>query len=395
VPPPIVVRNVRIVDGTGAPATAPRDLLIERGRIVRIAPAGTLDAGPAEELDGEGGWVMPGLMDLHAHVYLPELLPAFLQFGVTLVRDQGSAIAPLAAYRDAIAAGVIAGPRVTLGAFQFYTDWPFDDEQGRGIEPEADSGHVARALDLAAAFGADHVKTRTFRRWDINARIVREAHRRGMRVTGHCVLPLPLVAAGIDAKEHAGACAVRGAADYFGDIVQYADADGLIAAAGIGVVPTISYFALAARLGPDGRLVTSDAEVMPFVPGMESFGWMLGLDSADRAGFARATQEARDATARLAALGTTIGAGTDIWQLPTGVHLELEELVAAGLSPAAAIRAATGDAARIIGAEAEVGTIAVGQRADLVLLDADPLADIRNTRRIRAVVMDGRLVQRP
>ena len=91
----------------------------------------------------------------------------------------------------------------------------------------------------------------------------------------------------------------------------------------------------------------------------------------------------------------TLGTGTDMWQLPTGVHLELEELVAAGLSPGEAIRAATGSAARILGADNVLGSIEKGKWADLVILDADPIADIRNTRRIAAVVQGGRVVDRP
>jgi imidazolonepropionase-like amidohydrolase len=75
--------------------------------------------------------------------------------------------------------------------------------------------------------------------------------------------------------------------------------------------------------------------------------------------------------------------------------MELEELVAAGLPPLAAIHAGTGAAARILGADADLGTIESGKWADLVILDADPLADIRNTRRIWQVVKLGRLVDRP
>ena len=74
--------------------------------------------------------------------------------------------------------------------------------------------------------------------------------------------------------------------------------------------------------------------------------------------------------------------------------MEMAEMVAAGLPPLEAIKAATGGAARILGAEAELGTIAVGKRADLVILDADPVADIRNTRRIWQVVKDGKVVDR-
>jgi len=90
----------------------------------------------------------------------------------------------------------------------------------------------------------------------------------------------------------------------------------------------------------------------------------------------------------------TLGAGTDIWQIPSGIHLELEQMVAAGLSPLEALHAATGAAARIIGAERDLGTIEPGKWADLVLLDADPSADIRNTRRIRAVMQAGQWLDR-
>ena len=74
--------------------------------------------------------------------------------------------------------------------------------------------------------------------------------------------------------------------------------------------------------------------------------------------------------------------------------MELEQLVAAGLTPTQAIQAGTGGAARILGAEKDLGTIEVGKRADLIILDADPLADIRNTRRIWQVVHNGRLIDR-
>jgi hypothetical protein len=88
---------------------------------------------------------------------------------------------------------------------------------------------------LAQAFGAVHIKTRTFRRWDINEHMIAEAHRRGMRTTGHCAHPLPLIAAGIDSKEHIGICTARGNRYMYDDMVQ------LFRAAGIGVVPTIAY----------------------------------------------------------------------------------------------------------------------------------------------------------
>jgi len=386
---PMLIRNVRIINGTGGPITAARDILIERGRITRIASRGRIAPGGAQVLDAAGRVIIPGLLDLHAHMYRPDLLPGFLYFGVTTVRDQGASMAPLVAYADAIAAGVIPGPRVGYGGFQFYSDWAFDEEQGRGIEPEADPDHIARAVALAEAFSAQHIKTRTFRRWDINARMITEAHRRGMRATGHCAHPLPLVAAGMDAKEHMGVCESRGNTYIYDDLIQ------LYRAAGIGVVPTLVYLDFAIRLNQRPALLVDDAELAPFLPAQENFNWMLKLNAVARKTWAQDAQLWRESVAKLSRAGVTIGTGTDIWQIPTGVHMEMEQLVAAGLTPAEAIHAATGAAARILGAEKDLGTIEVGKWADLILLDADPLADIRNTRRIWQVVRYGRLVDRP
>ena len=121
---------------------------------------------------------------------------------------------------------------------------------------------------------------------------------------------------------------------------------------------------------------------------------MLNLSVAERQEWDRDAQLWREAVAKLSRAGVTIGTGTDIWQIPIGVHMELEQLVSAGLTPAQAIHAGTGGAARILGADKDLGTIEVGKWADLILLDADPLLDIRNTRRIWQVMHYGRLVDR-
>ncbi|HKP28206.1 MAG TPA: amidohydrolase family protein [Gemmatimonadales bacterium] len=384
---PLLIRSVGIVDGTGATPSGPSDVLIEGGRIARIAPAGSMDS-TGRTIDGTGRFMIPGLMDLHAHFYRPATLPAFAYFGVTTVRDQGSSMAPLVAYADLVAAGLLPGPRVSYGGFQYYSDWPFDEEQGRGIEPEADTGHVARSIALAAAFGAQHVKTRTFRRWDINARMIEAAHRLGMRATGHCSHEPPLIAAGMDAKEHIGICAPRVNGDMYDDLIQ------LFKSAGIGVVPTISYLALAVRVNENPRSTYADTGVAPFLPTLENFGWMIDLDAARRREFAREAARSRAMALKLQRAGITVGVGTDVWQVPTAVHMELAELVAAGFTPLEAIHAATGAAAKIIGAETDFGTIGLGMRADLVILDADPTVDIRNTRRIAYVIKDGGIIDR-
>jgi Tol biopolymer transport system component/imidazolonepropionase-like amidohydrolase len=394
VAPPLVIRNAHIVDGKGNAATAPSDILIERGRIARIAAGGTIKSS-AKMIDAAGKFVMPGLMDLHAHTYRNDLLPGPLYFGVTTVRDQGSSIGPLVAYADGISAGVTPGPRIAYGGFQFYSDWGIDEEQGRGIEPEADSDHVRRSVGLAQAFGAQHIKTRTFRRWDINARMIAEAHRRGMRATGHCATQLPLIAAGMDAKEHLGFCSTRGAGSPYAsnDMMLYDDQIQLLRAAGISVVPTIIYMSLAVAVVENPKLLDADTEVAQFIS-KDDFESMPGTDKTNRARLDRAARDARATLSKLVRAGVTVGTGTDVWQLPTAVHLELEEFVASGLTPAEAIRAATSSAARIIGVSSDLGSVEPGKWADLVIVDANPLADIRNTRRISAVLQGGRVVDR-
>jgi hypothetical protein len=339
-------------------------------------------------IDAGGRVVMPGLMDLHAHVERPDLLPGYLYFGVTSIRDQGSSIAPMVAYADAMASGALPGPRLGYGGFQYYSDYGYDSEQWQGMEPEADTEHIKRGVALSEAFGAQHIKTRTFRRWDINARMIEEAHRHGMRATGHCSHPLPLVAAGMDAKEHIGGCESRGDAHVYDDLIQ------LFKAAKIGVVPTITYMDLALRLNQKQDLLDEDAELRPFIPAKENFGWMLEITPEERKMWTSWLEDSRETTAKLLRAGVNIGVGTDIWQIPTGPHMELEQMVVSGLTPLQAIPAGTGGSARILGAEKDLGTIEVGKWADLIILDADPLKDIRNTRRIWQIMHNGQVVDR-
>ncbi|HET9984969.1 MAG TPA: amidohydrolase family protein [Longimicrobiales bacterium] len=389
-PAPLLLRNARVLDGTGAPPAAPRDLLLGGGRIARIAPPGAIPAAGARVLDAGGGIVMPGLADLHFHYDGPEQLRGLLYNGVTVVRDQGSDIATLAARADGSAAGTWPAPRISFGAFQLYTDWPFGNGLEQGLEPEQDAGHLARAVALLAAHGAEHMKIRTFHGWAVNVRLVEAAHRAGLRTTGHCVFPLALLAAGMDAKEHVGnTCGPRFNEPLREDVIQ------LLRNSGVFVDPTTIVYAWW-RAWLDDRGLLRRPDIAPFLVAMKRDFRFWAAESDPGYWVRDQGRLMIEQTRALHRAGIPLGLGTDAPELPWAAHLELERLVEAGLTPLEAIRAGTETAARIMGHDAEAGTVAEGKLADLLVLEpgADPSRDIRDTRRIRYVILGGGVVDR-
>jgi Tol biopolymer transport system component len=389
VPPPLLVHNARVLDGTGSPPTEPRDLLVRGGRIEQIAANGSLQAPGAQVLDAAGGVVMPGLADLHFHYDGPEQLRGLVYNGVTVVRDQGSDIGTLAARAEGGAAGEWPAPRISFGAFQVYSDWAFSNGLEQGLEPEQDAGHLERVVALLVAHGADHMKIRTFHGWPVNARLVEAAHRAGLRTTGHCVLPLALLAAGMDTKEHLGDnCGARLDAPLREDVLQ------VFRASGVAVVPTTIVYSWSNSLRDRGIL--ERPEFASFLVPIKKDP-LRGLAEGDPDEWVNEQSALMIEQARaLHRAGVPLGVGTDAPVLPWGVHLELERLVEAGLTPLEAIRAGTETSAQILGHDAELGTVTAGKLADLIVLEpgADPSLDIRATRRIRHVILRGAVVDR-
>ncbi len=384
-PAPLLIRNVRIIAGTGVTPDAPVDILVESGRIARIAPTGTLaHTDEAREVDAGGRTAIPGLIDLHAHLWDDAVLPGALYYGVTVIRDMGSTgIARLAAHRDAIEAGIWPGPRIVLGGIQF---WGTGSLTGGGGYMVADDSARTRAMALVAAFGTSYLKMRWFSDWSGAAKLVESAHASGWPVSGHIALPLPLIAAGIDGMEHLGPSGFRTDEIVYDDIVQ------LFRHANMWIVPTtISYSSVVTVM--DDSTTLDHPETAPFVTPFLRW-WARRLGPQRRGSYERFARFTRISTKRLHDGGVTIAAGSDAPVLPWALHGELEELVAAGLSPLEAITAATQTAARVLGASDEIGTIEEGKWADLVILNADPLENIRNTRDIWMVIKGGVVVDR-
>jgi hypothetical protein len=210
---------------------------------------------------------------------------------------------------------------------------------------------------------------------------------RGLRVGGHAAHRLPWLARGMDVKEH-----LHQPYDGIWDPVAD-DVVQLSRVSGAAIVPTLQVVEIFRRLLEDST-AGAGTDGVPFLSAVERTRLRnMRLSLQDPQAPARMLWGHAATIRRLQAAGVPIGAGTDGF-LPWALHLELEALVRAGLTPAQAIAAATTSAARILGAEGELGRIAVGHRADLVLLDADPLEDIRHTRRVAAVIREGALADR-
>ena len=349
-PPPILVRNVRIIDGTGAAATSRRDILIERSRITRIAPTGTIPPNAiASVIDAGGRIAIPGLIDLHSHHYTPSQLRGQLYFGVTSVRTLGGS-QDVPAFHDAVEAGEWPGPRRSYTALWVDTDVPFSRDDADGLRPEADLHHLTRGMGLASAFGGSVVKIHSNTGFAAQMRVVAASHAIGKRVTGHCAYPLALVAAGIDSKEHLGwQCTTHDASAWYDDLIQ------LYARSEIPVVPTLALFEGLQRLhGPRAPVPAELTQMFgEEVPQLVS---SIGFEPWSAAHLVN-TANALDGANKLHRAGVPIGAGTD-FELPDGIHYELAALVDASFTPLEAIAAATSVAARIMGGASDVGRIA-------------------------------------
>lgn len=383
-PPALFISSARLV-GEKAGADSTFDILVRDGRIASVTPAGRIkQPADARVVDAAGKWVMPGLIDIHFHLWDDALLPGALYYGVTTVRDMGSTgIARLAGHRDAIELSVREGPRIVFGGIQFWG--ASRGLSAPGAHMPSDDSARARAVAMLRAFGANYLKMRWFEDWTGGARMIAAAHDAGWPVSGHEAVQLPLVAAGIDGQEHFGPSGSRTDRAVNDDIVR------LYAASGMWVDPTIAGYSSVPRVMADTTILSRDDAALLVTPFLRFWQMRLGPTSATT--YARFAEFTREATRRVHAAGIPIGAGSDV-PLPWALHWELEELVTAGLTPAEAIQAATQVNARIVGADQEIGSIAPGYWADLLILDANPLEDIRYTRRINTVIKGGRIVDR-
>ncbi|MFJ6386893.1 amidohydrolase family protein [Streptomyces sp. NPDC091972] len=439
---PLALTHVTVIDGSGAPSTPDMTVLVEGGRITGLAPSASTRLRPGTRtVDLTGKYLIPGLIEAHTHSDGPETVvpPLYALAGVTTVREmRGQPVHH--EWREKIRSGALLGPRWVVGSpIVDGTPSLWAADVGPTIEVR-DAAEARRAVRRVKREGADFVKVYSRLSRESYFAIADEARRQGIPHLGHCPDTVRIAeasAVGHRSIEHLHAlllatsrhekeirrrlAAVRIDPGDPSSLSRYHSwfqqvhplewravrgydqdrADALfrsLAADGTTVVPTLSVHR---TLELPDEVPSRDGE-WKYLPAWQVESWPDQLSALTggrtpeqrrqiRRIFAhrlRLVSELHGAGVRLAA-GTDTGTG---YLVPGfALHDELALLVAAGLTPAEALRAATRDAADTLGLPA-VGTVARGQAADLLVLDADPLRDIRNTRRIHGVVVDGRWI---
>lgn len=394
-----------IIDGRGGPAVRDAIIVVRAGRIVAAGPrATTRIPSDAARVDATGMSILPGLWDMHSHLNkTPDYLVTYLAAGVTTVRDMGSEMEWSAAFRDAVARGRVLGPRLLLAGM-------IDGRApgANGLVQVATPEEARQAVRRYHTAGYQQIKIYSVLSPELVPVITAEAHRLGMPVVGHVpygMTAVEAVEAGMDQVSHLWAVfntllpdGVRGAnsqARYAASLSV--DLSGKTART---LIETLR------RHGTviDATLAQERGEVAPLTvatePGLQHLPPEL-QHSTVRKSSAPPPDPLRADVYRTKVLelmrllhraGVPVVAGTDWEDLPGhALHRELETLVEAGMTPMEAIQSATIVPARVMRLDRELGTIAVGKRADMVVIDGDPLRSIREIRNVRAVITGGRM----
>ena len=440
----LAITHVTVIDGTGAPAESDMTVLIERGRIGAVTPSSSANIPwRTPVLDAHGKYLIPGLADMHVHLTAAGepggsrefMIPLLLANGITSVRDMGGYLESLLPLRKEIEANARLGPRIYLAG-------PYLDGDPPSFQPSlvvTNATQAAQDVHDLLRSGVDFIKVQSMLPRDVYFAIVAACKQEHTSFVGHVpdrVTAAEASAAGQRSIEHLTgvlrACSTdepklmreqflaatgkeKGLSsntrqfDWNRELwVSFSEARAQallteFVANGTWQTPTLillrqdAYFLGNPSLSADTR--------MKYVPGIVLARWkkVAEEDAADlkardvlvHAGLMKNSEHIVD---EMQNAGVKLLAGTDApapFVYPGfALHEELALLVEAGLTPMQALQAATSRAAEFIGKSATQGTIEKGKVADLVLLDADPLADLHNTTRISAVIVRGKLLDR-
>jgi imidazolonepropionase-like amidohydrolase len=380
----IALRNARLITMKGDEVIPRGDIVITNNRITAVGPSGKVQIPPGAVVRNlSGKTIMPGLVDIHAHTWVAwgvhrsqvSQFLAQLAFGVTTQRDPQTSSEDALTYQDLMDTGQLIGPRL-------YSTGP-------GIFAADNIRNLDEARDVLRRY-SDHYNTKTIKQYMVGDRKVRQwvimaAKELGLTPTteggSNFTMNLTLMQDGYAGLEHS-----LPISPFFGDVVK------LGATSGITYTPTL----IVSYGGPMGRQhyltngmnVDEEQRLRRFTPHDELDKWKsTDWNRADQYVF---PLHAKQLTKWVNG-GGKIGLGSHGEVQGIGAQWELWMMASGGMKPHAALKAATIDSADAIGFAKDLGSLETGKLADLIVLDANPLDDLKNTAKIAEVMKNGRL----
>jgi imidazolonepropionase-like amidohydrolase len=386
----IAVQDVTVIDIASGAARPHMTVVVDEGKISRVGSAASIHLlASTRVVDGKDKFLIPGLWDMHVHLFHKQYLPLFIAFGVTGVQDMGSDFLKVKAWRDAIEKGSAVGPRIVTSGPPVSGSPSQDPNLPVLVARTADQGR--QVFDQLYKMDVDFITELSLLPRQAYFALAELARHWDLRLVG----PIPAnvtaqeaVEARQKSLEHMFGIAKSVSTDE--QAVKFFERCTLT---GTRVSPTLVFWLRMSHM--DDPKLMSDPQ-LAIVPASIRDAWPD--ISKDRDSLKAQLWR----TYRLVVLAkqakTEILAGTDTgdpYVIPgAALQDELEQLVVAGLTPRDALEAATLVPARFFEREQEMGSIEKGKLADLVLLDANPLDDIRNVRKIQGVFTHGRYYAR-
>lgn len=410
-PQATVLTHATVVDGTGAPAQPGMTLVIDGKQITALGKDESVPLPTnAQVIEAKGKFVIPGLWDMHVHLSWTKssALPALVANGVTGVRDMGGLLREIDEWRIKIESGVMVGPRIlrsgpVLNGRQFAF-------QQFAVMNESEARGAVRALHKA---GVDCIKVHRAISREAYIGAVDECKQLGLQLVGHIpntITPLEASDVGQASIEHVGTLfdgtfAAENRDEPFAAALERftresaASLFSKFASNRTAFTPTLVSHRMATQFGR-ARPNERDKYVSRFAQKTAADLLTRDKDKLTPEFYDRMDVQFKTALPLVKLMqqaGVRVLAGTDLATAGTypgfDLHEELALMVQAGLTPMQALLSATRNAAEFLKIP-DAGTIAIGKTADLVLLDGNPFEDIRNTQKIRAVILGGRFLDR-
>jgi imidazolonepropionase-like amidohydrolase len=427
-PSALIIHDVTVIDATGGPAQAHRTVIVRDGKIEEIGSSAGGVGGKLSgvHIDGGGKFLIPGLWDMHVHMVFGDwfphgkevTLPLFIANGITGVRDMGGELEVLQQWRKEIAAGTLIGPRMVISGPMLDGPQPRFPSSVAIATPE----DGRRAVDDLKRRGADFIKLQSLIPREAVFAIAEEARKQGISFVGHVpdsVRASEASNAGQKSFEHLIGI-FEGSSPLEDEFLKGTKTQGqflstydprraaalfaLLAKNHTWQCPTLVWERGGNLIDQTDFAHDTRAKYAPAY--WKDVTWrrftqqiVHEFNTDDLGTRQRFVEKELEVVNAMYRAGIPFLAGTDT---PSGVyvfpgfslHEELQRFVAAGFTPMEALQTATLNPAKFLGIDDRLGTIEKGKLADLVLLDANPLDDIRNTQKIAAVIVNGRYLSR-